>query len=116
VIRDLETGNEREIVPDMNYWQRSLRWSPDGKSIVVTGQSRQKHGIYGIDLQSTKISPLLEDEPGTTTFAGGLSPDGRSVFYSIELGKGDAGIFARDVTTGRTKQVYVGTETESSTT
>lgn len=63
-IRDLETGKERKLPDWLNV--RHLRWSADGKTLLVAGYDDRRElekdnngGIYTIEVESGKVTELL---------------------------------------------------------
>ena len=81
VVRAVSSGEERVFTPAMNYLQRP-RWSPDGKSIMVTGWDRkQRQGLYLISAQTGEVSPLVQSDPQDNAGQPEWSPDGRTVYY-----------------------------------
>ena len=92
-IRDLKTGKERELAGDIEV--RGPRWSPDGRSILVTGYDRNKHaqkdyngGVYRIDVRDGHATELVQFPPieewSKDIWARSRSewaPDGKSIFY-----------------------------------
>ena len=84
VIRVLQTGEERELIPALNsFLVRS--WSPDGRQILVQGEdSRGRSGIFGIDAETGRARPLvLTDRPSNETNIGRgeWMPDGDRILY-----------------------------------
>lgn len=65
VIRNLETGEERELIPKLKSMVSGPisppQWSPSGDEIVVTGRNEQGHnGGYIINLNDASYETLLE--------------------------------------------------------
>ena len=58
-IRSVETGAERDIVPQLATFSR-LRWHADGKSLLVDGRSRRATapGLYRVDARSGETTLL----------------------------------------------------------
>ncbi len=84
VIRSLETGEERELSPELAQLGHFLCWFPDGRSILTGDQ-----GLYRIDTETdaaTNIPVALVDEQGFR-LAGvrpEVSPDGSKMFFMRE--------------------------------
>ena len=104
VIRSVDTGEVRELPRQIGYIQyyRGLRWSPDGRSILVKGSNNRRWGLYELDAQTGAVTPIVQ-----TTGSGGsrpeYSPDGRAIFYWRSEGSAGAGptrIVARDLESG----------------
>ncbi len=85
VIRSLETGEVREILPQLPYIQdyRGLRWSPDGQSLMVSGRDNKgRFGFYQIDAHTGEATPVVQSDINIESYAHPkLSPDGRALFY-----------------------------------
>ena len=101
MIRSVETGEVRELPRQLPYIQyyRGLRWSPDGRSILVKGKDNKgRWGLYELDAQTGAVTPIVQ-----TTGAGGsrpeYSPHGRAIFY-WRGSRGTTRIVARDLESG----------------
>ena len=81
VIRDLETGEEREFSPEgVNLYH--LRWSPDGRSIL----SGYSYGVYTsnlhlIEVQTGDVTLILHGDSESPISQAVWSPDGKRIFY-----------------------------------
>ena len=89
-VRNLRSGEERELSPDLN-WFDSPRWSPDGRSMLVTGFDRRSRiGVFRIDSRTGETVTVLES--GKDLWAEVVPPqwsrDGKSIFYAHCDGKG----------------------------
>jgi len=118
-LQDLKTGEERKIANDMRM-AMSPCWSPDGKSILITGVARdefsakgRKSGVYIVDTETgltTEIFDLSEykgkiNPPGDDAFPLSdlqWSADGKSIFYLFFTGR----LVKRDLETGQDKILY----------
>ena len=67
VIHSVETGKEKDISPDnlrvlQNKGKAAPQWSPDGKSVLVTGMDKMNnHGLYLIEVETGNITTILQD-------------------------------------------------------
>lgn len=107
-IRDQETGDVRELRPDLEYINPAIRWSPDGRSIVAQGNdTKGRHGLFLIDPNSGKTTSILFANPkGGIVHRPQWSPDGRAIYYSvIEPGK-KYRIQRRELDSGAEREVY----------
>ncbi len=107
VIRSLETGEERELQPDLRLGVAPLArpsLSPNGKTVLLIGTAEGKGGLYQVDAYSGEVTLLVEDSVSLPAWA----PDGKRVFYKRGArlaGPGDA-LVSRDLGTGQESLVY----------
>ncbi len=104
-ILDLETNQQRELVPALNsFLLRS--WSPDGRLILVNGQDTGgQGGTYHIDAETGKVTPLtLAGRPSNATDIrrGDFMPDGRVLLFSVPR----RALIARNAQTGAEEVVF----------
>jgi len=106
VIRSLESGEEREIplkIRPINHIRRSApRWSPDGRTILVTGRDQKKGlGVFQIDAQTGVATPVTYAQVGRAEWC----CQGKSVIYPLVE---DSGIrpVRRDLDTGKETALY----------
>ncbi|MCK4785227.1 MAG: PD40 domain-containing protein, partial [Desulfobacteraceae bacterium] len=103
-IRSLETGQEQEFPfkPDSIRRFSSLRWSPDGRSILVSANDEKDNAvIYGVNVQTGQVKPIVPSHTGE------WSGDGKAIFYvrndrNSKISK----ILFRDIETGRENVFY----------
>ena len=102
-IRSLKTGEERDLSPNLGDIWGPIRWSPDGRSILVQGKDRKiRHGTFRIDAQTGEVTPILSGHLEIANPA--WFPDGKRLLYSSErpeTGAPTETIFMRDLQTGR---------------
>jgi dipeptidyl aminopeptidase/acylaminoacyl peptidase len=88
MVRDLRTGEAREIDPG---WDRSpdrMLWAADGKSLYVTAVDIGRGRLFQIDARSGTVSPLTDDgHVGDFDVAGG------SLIYAKDSLGGPAELF-----------------------
>jgi Tol biopolymer transport system component len=94
VVRTLDSGEERELLPKLAHIERA-RWSPDGKTLLVSGSdSKGRGGIYLVDAR-TGAARELAAEAGAPFrgYDAAWSPDGRWLYYirGDELRRREAG-------------------------
>lgn len=100
----LDSGEIREIVPRLNYFQR-LRWSPDGRSILVHGRDpKNRGGLFLVDVQSGAVTPVVMSGPdqGGYPREAAWMPDGKAIVYMHF----NSLIFLRDLQSGQERPVY----------
>ena len=108
-IRSLKTGEERDLSPKLEYVWGPVRWSPDGRSILVSGKDRQiRHGLFQVDAQTSEVTPILWwGKHGISDPA--WFPDGKRLLYSSrhdESGTTTDVILIRDLDTGRETELF----------
>ena len=95
-IRSLERGERRELSLGLSGFT-TLRWSPDGLSMLVTGSDEEgRDGVFLFDIASSRVTRLMS----------GLrrpewSPDGTAIFYVI-----GSRIVERRLTSGDELEIY----------
>lgn len=102
-VLTLDAGEIREIVPRLNYFQR-LRWSPDGRSILVHGRDdKNRGGLFQVNVQSGAVTPIVLSGPdqGYPRQAA-LMPDGKAIVYMHAT----TPIVLRDLLGGQERVVY----------
>jgi Tol biopolymer transport system component len=109
-IHDLETGEEKSYPFNLN--PSSLRWSPDGSSILICGFHERKSFVGIVDLRTgeTKaIFPADKDILEELYLSADWSSDGRSVYCVLVRGAGgdpECSILGKNLETGQTRVVY----------
>ena len=106
-IQSLETGQQRELMPRL-YMSR-LRWSPDGRFILVNGRDHNfRGGLYRIDVETGEAQAIVHSEPlrGYPRQSGWLG-DGSAVLY-VHVG---GPILRRDLASGQEQEIYRGVNT-----
>lgn len=104
-IRSVETGETRELVPDLNDFYRCLWWI-DGHSLLVPGRDRNdRHGLFKVDVQTGEAQPLPAFWDVDIVRLIDPSPDGKRIFLH-RRGSGKSGIVVMDLETGRDKVLY----------
>ena len=108
-IRNMETGQERDLDPDLPRFY-SLRWSPDGKFFIVSifhiNVSPPQEAIYRINASSGERITLMQSE-STALGAAQLSRDGRTLFYVVRNPKSlKASLMRRDMESGQEKELF----------
>ncbi len=58
---DLESGDGRDLTPDLDEWPQHPAWSPDGASIYFTTDRRGAGAVYRHDLETSETALLVED-------------------------------------------------------
>jgi Tol biopolymer transport system component len=106
-ILSLETSQIRELNPNLVAFGYP-RWEPDGRSISVEGADpiSRVWGIYGVDVQTAAVTPIVQVKKGTEVFSHRWSRNGKSVFYTFgERGGKSAPVFVHNLETGQEEQL-----------
>jgi len=106
-ILSLETSQIRELNPNLVAFGYP-RWAPDGRSISVEGADpiSRVWGIYGVDVQTAAVTPIVQVKKGVEIFSHRWSRNGKSVFYTFGERGGQAGaIFFHNLETGQEEQL-----------
>lgn len=84
-IREQESGDVRELRPEFEYINAAIRWSPDGRTILVQGtDAKGRLGLYTIDARTAAITPIVHASPnGGVMHRPQWAPDGRSIYYAV---------------------------------
>jgi Tol biopolymer transport system component len=89
VRHDLASGEVNTLVSDHATTQQRIwshpRWSADGSRIAFISNKEGTWEIYTLSLPDG--SPVRITEDGGNKTAPGWSPDGNSIFYSLQLGQ-----------------------------
>ncbi|UCC84477.1 MAG: tetratricopeptide repeat protein [Gemmatimonadota bacterium] len=90
VVRDLETGEERDLATHLEV--EMPRWSRDGRSVVVIGIERARSdshaaAVYRIDVESGEVETLLEFAP---------EPQWWIHTGAVETAEGDGVLYVRE--------------------
>ncbi len=108
-ILSLKTGEERDLPPKLGFIWGPIRWSPDGRSILVPGKDRKiQHGLFLVDAQTGEVTPAVwwgDSEISNPAWF----PDGKRLLYNEshrESGTIRETILAHDLQTGRNTELF----------
>jgi len=107
-IRSLETGEEREIKPEINRfgWPQ---WCPDGRSVlVVDWDANNLMGYYQIDTQTGNVTSVLpRTKHGKLFGRHEWSRDGKTIYYGRRDRKDNINqVIVRDLKSDTEKVLY----------
>jgi len=118
VVRSLDTGEERELSPQLNFLgDTRLRWAPDGRSFLISGEevggqkSDRRRGLFQIDAQTGEVVPIVVSPSRTqpawrqNRWHAEWSLDGTAIFYVRDDGQG-CEIRFRDLKTGEERLIH----------
>jgi Tol biopolymer transport system component len=101
VIRSIDSGEERELVPKVTRLYQLPRWSPDGRSLIANGYDRKRReGIYVIDVLTGDATLVVDGQ----MYNPGWLPDGKTIFYRSN----QRAIIARNLQDGQERELYRG--------
>ena len=105
-ILSMETGEAKEIRPKLSI-MLGLRWAPDGRTIATKGQDfKGRGGIFGIDVQTGEVSPIVLTAPSTYPRLLRWSPDGRSVWLARqELSTKQTALIEHEIASGKEREL-----------
>jgi Tol biopolymer transport system component len=108
-IRSLKTGEERDLPPKLSFTWGPIRWSPDGRSILVSGKDNKiQHGLFLVDAQTGEVTPTVMWGDRELDFPAWF-PDGKRLLYlsqHSETGTTIATVVIRDLATGQEKALF----------
>jgi len=110
-IRNMESGEERELHPDLSGFNTKLRWSPDGHAIMVgASDTSDRYGLFRMDVQSGRTSLLIQTSVVESTIDGyAWAPDGKSIYYGLNMARAKEKVgllLKRDLQTGQEKEIH----------
>lgn len=112
VIRFVETGEERQLPPTLADIGETLRWSPDQRSLLVTGRDNKgRPGAFLIDVNTGAVSAVAHGGPRTSVRYADWLPDGNAVIYVDSDFRAPTGprsrIVVRDLESAQENERYV---------
>jgi Tol biopolymer transport system component len=108
-VRSLDTGEE--VTFPLNLRVVSMRWSPDGSSILVNAFDHQKTHVRRVDLMTgtaQELFPTDKDAREELHLSPDWSPDGRSVYCAVcrrTTGAFTCSVVVKDLLTDQTRVV-----------
>ncbi len=107
VIRNIKTGEERELVPKLTFFQLGP-WSPDGRSLLLTAEDpKGRGGVFRIDTETASVSSVQLSEPGMVIRRCVWSPDGKAILYLRDNTAAKSFCLVRgNMETGQEKELY----------
>lgn len=109
-IRNMETGQERELDPDLPPFF-SLRWSPDGRFFLVSilesfYSQKMPQFIYRVNVNTGERDTLVQSE-SIALGAAQLSFDGGTLYYiSQHPESNNAGLMRKDLASGHEEELF----------
>jgi len=107
-IQDMATGGERELDPNLPHFSW-LRWSPDGKSFLVSNFAKNSpRAIYRINADTGERLTMVQSE-SSDTLPGEpqLSPDGSMLYYVLHYSDSKkASLMIRYIKSGHEEELF----------
>ncbi len=111
-IRSLETGKDRELIPEYNF--QDIQWSPDNRfllAVAIDKKDRTGHEIIAkIDVKSEEVTRIFRCEKNRSMHSARRavwSPDGKTVYYVLDQRDRELSrLLARDLDSGAEKELY----------
>lgn len=108
-ILSVETNQLQEISTELRGIVSSLRWSPDGRSILCWAPAKPwRWGIQQMDVQTGELTTVTKGGRSGPIWA----PDGKAVFYRRNTTRAERGpnrtisIIRREIDTGAEQELY----------
>jgi Tol biopolymer transport system component/DNA-binding winged helix-turn-helix (wHTH) protein len=103
-LKQVETGTDKELLPQQEMRFRGLAFAPDGKSLYYAQQQKDSddHVLYQKPIQGGEGKRLLNDVDSSVTF----SPDGKQLAFVREShSKGESALVVANVDGSRERIV-----------
>jgi len=81
-LRDLATGAQIRI-SEPGLWLRRPAFLPDSRTLLFTGVSRNRIGLFRATVDGSTGPEQLFSTPGGYPFGPSLSPDGATIYYTL---------------------------------
>jgi Tol biopolymer transport system component len=108
-IRSLKTGEERDLSTKLGFLWGPIRWSPNGRSILVSGKDRKvRHGLFLVDTQTGEVTPVVIWGDRAIAIPDWF-PDGKRLLYlsqNPEAGTIIGAVVIRDLATGQEQVLF----------
>jgi dipeptidyl aminopeptidase/acylaminoacyl peptidase len=78
VLVPLAGGEITELAPDWDRWADELRWTPDGRALIVGAHEQGRSPLFRLDVANGTVVRLTGDDGAYTDPC--VSPDGRHVY------------------------------------
>jgi Tol biopolymer transport system component len=106
VLRSLDSGEQRHMSLALSLMEH-LRWTPDGKHLLLTGHDfTDQHGLHRVDVATGRTEAIVLAANGDLIRHPMLAPDGRTLYYRISRLMAEPSVLiARDLPTGREREI-----------
>ncbi|MYC67962.1 MAG: hypothetical protein F4X12_16675 [Acidobacteriia bacterium] len=106
-VREVASGREMLHAPRLTFIER-LRWSPDGRSLLLSGGDAQgRSGLFVMDLGTGEATQAVVERSGDFRgLEGDWSADGTRIYFAQLTGADRFSIRSHTVASGRREDVY----------
>jgi Tol biopolymer transport system component len=106
-VLSVDTGEEREVNPRLAHMER-LVWSPDGKSLLVSGADRRSRGgLFRVDAESAEMETLvLDDSAGFRGPEAAWAADGKAVYFVRGEGSQGSSLVRHEIESREERVLY----------
>lgn len=108
-----DTGEERQLSPNLSRIFSGTYWSPDGRSLLLVGfDLKKRRGVYAIDAHTGDARMLVQDQDGQSIFDPEWLPDGTAIVYfrRDETPRTTSHLVIRDLESGRERELPIGAD------
>ncbi len=102
ILFDRKNGTLRNLTEKFDRSVGELQWSPDSKYIYFTAANYIYNSIYKIDIESGKISLLVEKHVNSRIK---ISPDGKKLYFKQQRTTQPYELFSYDLSNGKLQQI-----------
>ncbi|TFW24870.1 S9 family peptidase [Massilia arenosa] len=102
MLMDVATGKKRKLA---DKWDRSagdVRWTADGKALIVDALDLGQHRLFAVDAASGKVTALTDQGS-----VGAYDVRGATVAYTLSSLQSDAQLFVQDLAAAGAKPVQL---------
>ncbi|MBI3474080.1 MAG: PD40 domain-containing protein [Candidatus Solibacter usitatus] len=107
VIRPVQGGEPREMFLNLEVFGM-IRWSPDGRSLLVSGaDAENRNGLFRADVETGRVTRVVERADAAALFyESAWAPDGGTIYYKLKDGYVEpARLLIRNLRTGQEKDL-----------
>jgi Tol biopolymer transport system component len=101
-LRELATGETRQLTDTPEFDEYSARWAPDGRRVAFVGKTQEENAtgdIWILDIENGRRQNATRS-PETDEFHPAWSHDGNKLVY-IQVRDGDFSVVWRDLESGK---------------
>jgi dipeptidyl aminopeptidase/acylaminoacyl peptidase len=91
LLRELATGETREIAPDWDRSPGSLAFAPDGKTLYATADDVGQHPLFAIDVATGAVKTLTQ-----AGYVAGVAIGAERIVYGFDDLRSPVDLFAMD--------------------